>query len=164
MDRSQATLYLICGKIASGKSTLTATLAARPATILISEDKWLAHLYRAEMNSVGDYIRYNARLREAMAPHVAQLLRAGTNVVLDFPANTVKIRAWMKEIVESTGAKHELHYLDVPDEVCMSRLRERNAAGTHQFLVSEVDFVQVTSYFVPPGDSEGFNVITHRLA
>jgi predicted kinase len=31
------TLYLLCGKIAAGKSTLARRLAARPATLLISK-------------------------------------------------------------------------------------------------------------------------------
>lgn len=30
------------------------------------------------------------------------------------------------------------------------RLRERNAAGTHDFAASEAEFEQVTSYFTPP--------------
>ena len=31
----------------------------------------------------------------------------------------------------SAGAAHRLHFLDVPDDVCKARLRQRNAAGTH---------------------------------
>ena len=39
------TLHLLCGKIASGKSTLANTLAAEHAAIVLSEDHWLAQLY-----------------------------------------------------------------------------------------------------------------------
>src|SRR6516165_1079477 len=35
----QPTLYLLCGKVAAGKSTLARRLAERPATLLISEDQ-----------------------------------------------------------------------------------------------------------------------------
>ena len=59
------TLHLLCGKIASGKSTLSARLAARPLTVIISEDQWLARLYAGEMHSVADYVRCSAKLREA---------------------------------------------------------------------------------------------------
>jgi predicted kinase len=40
-----STLYLLCGKIAAGKSTLARRLAARPATLLISEDHWTSNLF-----------------------------------------------------------------------------------------------------------------------
>jgi predicted kinase len=80
-------------------------------------------------------------------------------VVLDFPANTLKQRQWMRGIVERSGADHELHFLNVPDDVCKSWLRERNAAGTHDFAASDADFDLITSYFVAPADQEGSNVI-----
>ena len=38
------TLFLLCGKIASGKSTLAATLAEQPNTLLLKEDQLLAEL------------------------------------------------------------------------------------------------------------------------
>jgi len=43
------TLHLLCGKIASGKSTLSAQLGALPGSVIISEDDWLATLYANEM-------------------------------------------------------------------------------------------------------------------
>lgn len=161
MLKVKPTLFLICGKIAAGKSTLAAELAAASATILISEDAWLARLYRAEMRTVADYVHYSARLRAVIGPHVESLLRTGTSVVLDFPANTRKQREWMRGLLERTGADHELHFLDVPDQVCKTRLRERNAAGTHDFAASEAEFEQITSHFVAPADDEGFHVIRH---
>jgi predicted kinase len=89
---------LLCGKIASGKSTLAHQLAEAPATLLISEDRWLAALYRDEMNSVADYVRCSAKLRAAMTPHLIALLESGLSVVLDFPANTLSLRKWMREL------------------------------------------------------------------
>jgi len=159
--KSKPTLFLICGKIAAGKSTLAAKLAAAPATILVSEDKWLASLYRREMTTVADYIEYSGRLRDAIGPHVESVLRIGASVVLDFPANTLKQRLWMRGILERSGAHHELHFLDVPDHICKLRLSERNAAGSHAFAASEAEFEHMTSYFMPPSDHEEFNVIRH---
>ena len=45
--------------------------------------------------------------------------------------------------------------------ICKQRLRERNVAGKHPFKASEADYDLFTSYFVPPGPSEGFNVVVH---
>ena len=73
----RATLHMLCGKIAAGKSTLTAELGRMPSTVVISEDFWLSRLFGPEMNDVADYIRYSRRLREAVGPHVQDLLRLG---------------------------------------------------------------------------------------
>ena len=60
------TLYLVCGKIAAGKSTLASHLAARPATLLISEDHWTSNLFADDLQTIDDYARLSARLRAAM--------------------------------------------------------------------------------------------------
>ena len=157
-----ATLHLVCGKIAAGKSTLTAHLAQNPGTLVVAEDHWLARLYPGEQTCLADYARNAARLRDAMGPHIVALLRLGISVVLDFPANTVASRAWMRTLFEAAGVAHQLHVLDVPDGICKDRLRRRNAEGTHDFTVTDVDFDLFTRYFVPPAPEEGFNLIVHR--
>ena len=159
MPDKPPTLYMLCGKIGAGKSTLAARLAAQPATVLISEDLWNSTLFPGELNSIEDYTRYSRRVRDAMGPHVAALLKAGLSVVLDFQANTLTTRGWMRAIFEAAGAAHELHFLDLTDETCKQRLRARNAAGAHPCQASEADYELFTRYFVPPSPDEGFNVI-----
>jgi predicted kinase len=156
-----ATLYLLCGKIAAGKSKLAKSLAERPGTVLISEDRLNSTLYPDEIKTIEDYSRYSSRVRAAMGPHVVALLKAGVSVVLDFQANTVAVRRWMRTIIDESKADHELHVLDVPDEECKRRLRERNAAGGHAYQVSDAEFELFTRYFVQPSPDEGFNVIVH---
>ena len=46
------TLYRLCGKIAAGKSTLARRLAARPATLLISEDHWTSNLFADDPKTI----------------------------------------------------------------------------------------------------------------
>lgn len=161
MKTSRATLHLLCGKIAAGKSTLTRRLAEAPGTVLLSEDHWLARLYPGEITTLADYVRCSGRLREAIGPHIEALLRAGMSVVLDFPANTLKSREWMRGLFVAAAADHRLHYLDVPDDVCKARLRERNASGRHEYQASDAEFDLFTSYFVPPTAAEGFNLVVH---
>jgi predicted kinase len=163
MPQSPATLHMICGKIASGKSTLAAELGREAATIKISEDDWLNTLFGEEMKSISDYVRRTTKLRRIMGPQVASVLKAGVSVVLDFQANTVEARNWMRGILEQTDASHVLHVLDVPDEVCLARLQARNAQGDHPFAVTEEQFRQISSYFVAPSPDEKFNVVLHRL-
>ncbi|ATD62066.1 cell division protein ZipA [Janthinobacterium svalbardensis] len=153
------TLHLVCGKIASGKSTLTSQLAQTPQTVRISEDSLLAQLYPGQIANLADYVACAARLRAAIAPLCLQMLQAGASVVLDFPANTPASRAWMRELFQQAGVPHVLHYLDVTDEECKARLRQRNASGLHPFSTSDADFDAITRHFVPPAASEGFHVV-----
>jgi predicted kinase len=162
MSSRVPTLHMLCGKIAAGKSTLADRLAEVPGTVLIREDHWTSILFKDELRTVDDYIRCSRRLRAAMGPHVVALLKAGLSVVLDFPANTVANRQWMRGIFEAAGTAHRLHVLEVPDDVCRARLRRRNAAGNHEFAATEAEFDLVTSYFVPPSAAEGFDTVVYR--
>lgn len=155
-----ATLHLLCGKIASGKSTLATRLTEAPNTVRLSEDVWLARLYKDQLHDVSDYVRCAALLRDAVGPHVESLLQLGVNVVLDFPANTPANRLWMRGLFERSGAEHLLHVLQVPDEVCKARLRARNASGEHAFAASDAQFELISRYFSAPGTEEGFNVVS----
>ena len=160
-ETHQPTLHLICGRIASGKSTLATELGRRDGTVVIREDDWLSGLYGNEMATIADYVRYTARLREVIGPHVVALLNAGVSVVFDFQANTVETRAWMSSILDRTDAAHVLHVLDVSEEVCLERLRARNAAGEHPFSVTEAQFRQVSRHFALPTPEEGLEVQLH---
>lgn len=159
MQSGNPTLHILCGKIASGKSTLAARLGAAPNTVLIAEDAWLDALFRDELHTLEDYVRCARRIRTAMQPHVTALLRAGVSVVLDFPANTPGQRRWFKEILGTTGVPHTLHVLDVPDAICLARLHARNIAGDHPFAVTDALFHEVTRHFTPPSAEEGFGVV-----
>jgi predicted kinase len=153
-------LHLACGKIAAGKSTLCGRLAARPGAVLISEDEWAKRLFGDEMRDVADYARVSARLRGAMGPHVARLLEAGLDVVLDFPGNTRATRAFWKAVADAAGARLAVHWLDVADAVCRERLHLRNAEGVHDFAgVTDAQFELITSRFEPPAPDEGLEVV-----
>ena len=155
------TLYLLCGKIAAGKSMLAGRLARRPVTLLISLDHWMSLLFPAENRSIEDFARLSARLRAAMGPHVVDILRQDVSVVLDFPANTLRWRSWMRSLITEANVAHELHVLDVPDAVCKERLRQRNESGKHPYQVSEATYDLFMSYFVLPAPEEEFNGIVH---
>ena len=155
------TLHLLCGQIGAGKSTLVRRLAARPATLLIAQDQWMAALFPDEVRTIDDFASAPARFRAAMGPHVVAILRLGVSVVLDAPANTPGWRRWMRSLFTEAGVAHELHLLDVPDEICKRRLAQRNAEGTHPYQVDEATYDLFTRHFVPPAPEEGFNLVRH---
>ena len=149
-----ATLHFICGKAASGKTTLARELAARHAAVMFGEDEWLT-LLDAEINSLADHVRHSKRLKAAFAPLAVRLLQLDVPIVFDFAGNTPNDRAWVRSIFESANADHVLHYIVASDESCKARLRLRN-------VVSEDRFDEVTRYFTPPSDQENFHVIYYE--
>ncbi|MBB6287126.1 MULTISPECIES: ATP-binding protein [unclassified Pseudomonas] len=156
------TLHLLCGKIASGKSTLAKTLVAEHAAILLSEDTWLSRLYPGEILSIADYLRCAQRIRGVVGPLVVSLLESGVNVVLDFPANTLANREWLLGLAQAAEVPHRLHYLELDDATCRARLRARNARGDHDFAATDAEFDLITRHFCVPSEAEGLVIEVHR--
>ncbi|MFJ2386343.1 AAA family ATPase [Pseudomonas koreensis] len=157
-----ATLHLLCGKIASGKSTLAKSLAEQHGALVLSEDQWLSRLYPQQINSVADYLRCARQIRGVLGPLVVDVLAAGGSVVLDFPANTVADRQWLRGLADSARVRHRLHYLDVDDDTCRARLHARNALAEHEFAASDAEFDLITRYFHVPEVDEGLEIVTYR--
>ena len=121
----------------------------------------MSHL--CDVRTIDDFARFSQRLRAAMEPHIVDILRQGLSVVLDFPANTVTWRKWMRSVITEADVAHELHVLDVSDTICRQRLRERNAAGEHPYQVDDATYDLFMSYFTLPGPDEDFNIIVHKF-
>ncbi|AZE78876.1 AAA family ATPase [Pseudomonas synxantha] len=156
------TLHLLCGKIASGKSTLAKTLAAEHRAIVLSEDHWLASLYPGEIQAIADYLRCAQRVRGVLGPLVVNLLESGVNVVLDFPANTLANREWLLGLAQAAEVPHRLHYLELDDATCRARLHARNAQGEHDFAATDAEFDLITRHFSVPSEEEGLVIEVHR--
>ena len=156
-------LYAVAGKIAAGKSTRVVALAEETGGLVLSEDGWLATLYPAQITGLEDYRRESGRLRAAMTPLIVELFRRGETIVLDFPANTLDSRAWMRGLADAAAVEAVIHWLDVPDGVCLARLHARNATGAHEYAPTDEDFAVFTAHFVPPGGDEGFTVVRHSV-
>jgi predicted kinase len=161
MASNPPTLHMLCGKIASGKSTLARRLADADGTVLLVEDEWLKPLYGDELKTLKDYGRCTRKLRAAMTPHVSALLNANVSVVLDFAANTPGQRAWMRGLLDASGAAHLMHVLNVSDAKCLARLHARSAEGKHPFTVTEAQFDAFSSQFVRPTAEEGFDLVSY---
>lgn len=155
-------LHLMCGKIASGKSTLASALAVEHAAVLLSEDHWLTRLYPGEIRGVADYVRLSRRIREVVGPLVTRMLESGASVVMDFPGNTVADRQWLAGLAQAAHVRHCLHYLEVEDEVCRARLHARNERAEHDFAATDAEFDVITGYFQAPAATEGLEILIHR--
>lgn len=154
-------LHFLCGKIASGKSTLAQQLVRETQAVLLSEDTWLATLYPGEILQLTDYIEKSRLLKSALEPHLVTLLQKGITLVLDFPANTPVQRRWLKGLAEQAGCRYCCYVLDVSDEECKRRLATRNLSGENPFTTSAEQFDLITAHFSYPSEEEGL-VISRR--
>ena len=155
MDNSAGRLIYFCGKMAAGKSTEAHIVAERCNGVLIAEDEWLAALYPNKINSFEDYIHYSGLLKPLIKSHVQNILKTKTNVVMDFPANTNKQRAWFSKLVQEIGASSELTYLKISNDLCLIRLAKRRIEQpARKKFDTEIIFNQVVSFFEEPCESE----------
>jgi predicted kinase len=161
--RRLATLHFIAGKAGAGKTTLARKLGRELPAIVICEDEWLSQI-SDPITSLDDYLKASRRLRNALAPHVVQLLRLGNDVVFDLGANnTPHGRAWVRTIFEAAGADHVLHYIPADDATCLARVRQRNEsqpAGVFFGVVTDALVIEVNKHVAPPHPDEGFTVVT----
>jgi predicted kinase len=156
-------LVFLTGKMAAGKTTRSRELAAREDAIRLAQDELVEVLFPGLIVDMPTFFEYSRRLHAALTPHVRALLAKGVSVVMDFPGNTRQQRAWFRELVEGTGARLELHWVDAADDVCKQQLRARSAhLPPDTPWTRDADFDLITAYFEPPADDEGFTIVRYR--
>jgi predicted kinase len=165
MGTRRGKLLFMCGKIAAGKSTLSKELAAREDAVHLDQDGLWGALYPGEFTDLAALVKYSTRLQSVLTAHIVALLTKGVSVVLDFPANTKRQRAWFRQLIEMSGSGHELHFIVASDEACKRQLKQRSqelGLPPDAKWTTEADFEEITAYFDPPAADEGFNVIRHE--
>jgi predicted kinase len=165
MTQARGRLYFMCGKMAAGKSTYARGLAASKNAVLIVQDEFLSALFPGEIRSIPDFVKCSARVRDALSPHIRDLLWRGIPVVLDFPGNTRSQRQWFRALFEGVNVEHELHFIDAPDELCKRQLRKRSEAlAIGSAWTTDAEFDAITAYFEAPAEDEKLNVLRHERA
>ncbi|MFK7854679.1 MAG: AAA family ATPase, partial [Granulosicoccus sp.] len=153
-------LYLFCGKMAAGKSTLAKKIARESNSLLLCEDDLLAQLFPGQITDLASYVKLSSRLKSCLEAIVVDALKQGNSIVLDFPANTVKQRAWLVGLAERAKVDHELRYIRLSDSACKAQLQRRVAENPQRASTDTVDmFESMARFFEPPGLSEGLNVL-----
>ena len=152
-------LTFLCGKMGAGKSTKSASLASENRAVLISEDDWLSAHFPNQIGSFDDYLKFSKLIRPFIKSHVQNILLTGTDVVMDFPANTVRQRGWFKTLCQEIDCEHELVFLDLTDEECLRQIEKRRAEQPDRarFDTPEV-FAHVTQFFEAPSDEEALSI------
>lgn len=149
-----ATLHLICGLPCAGKTTLAKQLEQEYLALYLTPDAWHTRLFGQDLKEEAHDARHN--LIEAMLWDVAaRVLTLGVNVILDFGFWSQSEREAYRSRAAKLGASSELHFLDVPEEVLLTRLAARNAhLPPNTFSVPETQLKAWLPLFQPPTGAE----------
>ncbi len=152
-------LTLFCGKMGAGKSTKASELASTTNAVLLTEDEWLSALYPNSISSLDDYIKYSGLLKPQIKKLTQSILLTGVDVILDFPANTIQQRVWLKSVSNEVGAQHELYYLDLSDEKCLQQIAQRRVEQPSRANTDTPKmFKALKPHFQAPSESEELNI------
>jgi predicted kinase len=145
-----ATLFLMVGLPAAGKTTRAKELATRHGALRLSPDAWMIPLFgRPEADGKRDV------LEGRLIWLALEALRLGTSVVLDFGFWARDERSAMRWLSRSAGASCHVVYLPVDRAAQLGRIRHRQAATPDEtFPISQAEADQWRATFEAPDAAE----------
>lgn len=143
-----AEIIMTCGKICSGKSTYAEKLKNEMGAVILSIDELMLSVLGSDTGDMHD--EFVRRCEMYLYKKSAEIVLAGTNVILDWGFWTKEQRSFAREFYGEWGIKCELHYITVSDAEWKERIARRNA---------EVEAGRSDAYFVDEGLAAKFENI-----
>ena len=145
-----ATVFLMVGLQAAGKTTRSQQLSARHRALVLSPDEWMIPLF-GEPEADGRRDVLEGRLLTL----ALRALRLGTSVVLDFGCWARAERSAIRWLARSVGASCEIVYLAVERDTQLERLALRAGTTAHRTVaVSESEADEARAFFQAPDAAE----------
>ncbi|MGF1723350.1 AAA family ATPase [Photobacterium nomapromontoriensis] len=119
-------IYFVCGFIGSGKTTYSKALADEHGAFRFSIDEWMIPLYGEHMDREVFDSRL-ATLQGLFKESALQLFSLDVPVIFDFGFWSKADRDAVTEWASNVGVDSEVHYLDVPFDICKQRAFVRNS-------------------------------------
>ncbi len=150
-------VYLICGKICSGKTYYAKALKDKYNAVILSTDEVTYDLINNEQGEF--YNVFAQRVNNYLKKKAAEICKAGANVILDWGFWTKKNRIDISEYLKSCDVSYEWHYIDADDDTWNRNIEERNKRieegnGGSDFYVDEGLLNKLLSMFEVPDKSE----------
>ena len=150
-------VYLICGKICSGKSYYAKSLKEKHTAVILSTDE---ATYDLIANEQGEFYNIFAqRVNDYLKKKAVEICKAGANVILDWGFWTKDNRIDISSYLQSCDISYEWHYIDVDDDTWNRNIEERNKRieegnGGSDFYVDEGLLNKLLSMFEVPDKAE----------
>jgi predicted kinase len=149
-DPPAATLILMVGLPAAGKTTRARELAAAHRARRLTPDHWMIPLFGDSMAGGKRFVLEGRLISVAL-----QALRLGISVVLDYGLWDRDERAALRWLAQSAGAACQVVYLPVDKDDQLARVAHRQATAPHQtFPMSEAELDQWREKFQVPDAAE----------
>lgn len=153
------TVHLLCGLNGAGKTTLARELEASLPAVRFSLDEWMLRLYPGLHYASEDYGSRAETCKGLIWETALQVLRAGTDVVLDWNQWSRARRALWRGKAVSAGFGVELHHVATPLDTAIEQTRRRTLAaepGSHALTDDGVR--HLAGIFEEPSETEGMRI------
>lgn len=152
-----AQVILLCGRIASGKSTYARLLREKmPASVILSCDELMLTLFPDGAGD--DHDRLAERAKQYQLALSLELIRSGVSVILDWGFWTKQWREDARCFYAEHGIPCSFHYIDPASHVWQRHIDARNKAvlegDTTAYYVDEGLLAKLSSRFEEPGEEE----------
>lgn len=152
-------LHLLIGPVGAGKTTYGQRLAMRQSAVFLDLDVWMVRLFGADQrpkdNVIAWYLERRERCRELLWSLTLDVLRANTDVVLEFGLLTAADRYEFYEEARSVDINLLVYLVDAPRDVRRERVLERNKnPGPFTQIVPIEFFERASDMWQPPAASE----------
>ena len=149
-------VYLICGKICSGKSTYAEQLRVQNNAVLLSTDEITLALFGQHCGDKHD--DYVERTQNYLFNKSLKLIEVGINVILDWGFWMKEERDYAREFYNNRNIECEFHYVDISDETWKARLKKRNSEvlveETSAYYIDDNVAKKFASMFEEPSEDE----------
>ena len=149
-------VFLICGKVCSGKTTYAQKLCNENNAVLLSVDEITLALFGQHCSDKHD--EYVERTEKYLLNKSMEFISKDVNVILDWGFWTKAERESAKGFYKSRNIEYELHYIDISDETWKSRLYKRNNAvlanETSAYYIDDNLAAKFASIFEIPSEDE----------
>jgi len=151
-----STVHLICGKICSGKSYYAQELAKQENAVVLSVDELSLSILPMYLGDQHDAAM--AKVRGYLHKRAEDILRTGTDVILEWGFWTRPDREATEEMYAGKGFDVRWHYIEASDEILRKSIEARNVQVLEgkdlSYFVDEGLFEKMKSRFEEPGPDE----------
>ncbi len=156
-----AKVIATCGRICCGKTTYAKALIKKSGGVLLSCDEITLGVLGGQLGDRHDEILQ--RIQQYLLTKALEILRNGSDVVLDWGLWTREERSRIRHFFKEHGFEYELHYLDIPEGEWQERINKRNLlvskGQSDDYFVDDGLYGKAISLFEPPSDDEIYLVI-----
>ncbi len=146
----RATLFVMVGLPASGKTTLAKELERRHDALRLTKDDWMMALF-----GWGDFEDKREVVEALLWGMGARALQLGVDVVLDYGLWARVEREEYRARAEALGARVDFRFLDVPEEELFRRMAARNRwADPNDVPITAEQLAEYLPRFQRPAEDE----------